>query len=35
MRKPEFFQAFLINVSPLGEGGDFETQINPVEQKLQ
>jgi diphthamide synthase (EF-2-diphthine--ammonia ligase) len=23
------------NVSPLGEGGDFETQINQVEQKLQ
>jgi hypothetical protein len=24
-----------LNVSPLGEGGDFETQINQVEQKLQ
>ena len=23
------------NVSPLGEGGDFETQINHVEHKLQ
>ena len=23
------------NVSPLGEGGDFETQINQVEHKLQ
>jgi hypothetical protein len=26
---------FAGNVSPLGEGGDFETQINQVEQKLQ
>jgi hypothetical protein len=36
--KLSFAQFFLLvdaNVSPLGEGGDFETQINQVEQKLQ